>query len=144
MELQLQHQSFQRMPLQRNTTQPQKIEILLFAATWIDLEDIMLSEISQRKIILYNVTYMWNLKKYSKLVNKAKKKQTNRLTSNFKFWSYYDLNCYWLPSFFPFFLSFSPSVSSFLPFFFLSFPPFFLPLFLFLWKTLAGYQFFFF
>ena len=31
-------------------------------ATWINLEIIIVSEISQRKIS-YNITYMWNLKK---------------------------------------------------------------------------------
>ena len=29
---------------------------------WMDLENIMLSEIRQRKRILYDVTYKWNLK----------------------------------------------------------------------------------
>ena len=28
--------------------------------------------------ILYDITYMWNLKKYNKLVNRTKKKQTYR------------------------------------------------------------------
>ena len=28
--------------------------------------------------ILYDITYMWNLKKYNKLVNITKKKQTHR------------------------------------------------------------------
>ena len=38
-------------------------EILPFA-TWMDLEGIMLSEISQtERQILFDVTYMWNLKK---------------------------------------------------------------------------------
>ena len=32
-----------------------------FAATWMDLENIMLNEISQRQI-LYDITYTWNLK----------------------------------------------------------------------------------
>ena len=43
----------------------------------MDLEGITLSEIRQRKI-LYDITYMWNLKKYNKLVNKTnkQKKQT--------------------------------------------------------------------
>ena len=31
-----------------------------FAATWMDLEIIILSEISQKQI--YDITYMWNLK----------------------------------------------------------------------------------
>ena len=40
-----------------------KNEILPFATTWMDLEDIMLSEISQtEKQILYDITYMWTLK----------------------------------------------------------------------------------
>ena len=37
-------------------------EILLFVATWMNLENIMLSEISQRKTNA-DITYMWNLKK---------------------------------------------------------------------------------
>ena len=36
-----------------------KNEILPFTATWIDLENIILSEVRQ---ILYDITYMWNLK----------------------------------------------------------------------------------
>ena len=47
-------------------TQPlKKNEILPFAAVWMDLENIMLSEISQRQI-LYDITYMRNQKKYKK------------------------------------------------------------------------------
>ena len=37
-----------------------KNEMMPFTATWIDLEILILSEISQRQI--YDVTYMWNLK----------------------------------------------------------------------------------
>ena len=33
-----------------------------FAATWMNLEIITLSEVRQRQI-LYDITYMWNLKK---------------------------------------------------------------------------------
>ena len=32
-------------------------------ATWIDLEMIILTEVSRRQI--YDITYLWNLKKYS-------------------------------------------------------------------------------
>ena len=40
-----------------------KKEILPFAATWMDLEGIMLREISQtERQILYDITYMWNVK----------------------------------------------------------------------------------
>ena len=40
-----------------------KNEILPFVTTWIDLEGIMLTEISQtEKDIPYNFTYMWDLK----------------------------------------------------------------------------------
>ena len=38
-----------------------KKEILPFAATWMELEGIILSEISQRKIS-YVFTHMWNLR----------------------------------------------------------------------------------
>ena len=40
-----------------------KKEILPSVTTWMNLEDIMLSEISQTgKEILYGITYMWNVK----------------------------------------------------------------------------------
>ena len=39
-----------------------KNEISSFATMWMDLEGIMLSEISQRRQIPYNLTCMWNLK----------------------------------------------------------------------------------
>ena len=41
----------------------QKNEIMPFVATWMDLKIIILSEVSQKeKDILYDATYMWNLK----------------------------------------------------------------------------------
>ena len=46
------------------TTQPQRRTNFAFAATWMDFEDIMLSEKGQRQI-LYVITDMWNKKKYS-------------------------------------------------------------------------------
>ena len=39
-----------------------KTGILPFAVMWIDLENIMFSEIYQRKKYLYDITYMQNLK----------------------------------------------------------------------------------
>ena len=39
-----------------------KNEILPFATTWMDLENIILSEVRQ---ILYDITYMWNLKNHA-------------------------------------------------------------------------------
>ena len=49
--------------------------MLPFAATWMDLEGIMRSaEVRER---LYAITFLWDLKKYNKLVNVTKKKQTH-------------------------------------------------------------------
>ena len=39
-------------------------EIMPFSATCMDLESVILSELSQREgEILYDITYMWNLKR---------------------------------------------------------------------------------
>ena len=38
-----------------------KAKIIPFAATWMDLEIIILSEVRERQI--YAITYVWNLKK---------------------------------------------------------------------------------
>ena len=42
-----------------------KNEITPFAATWVDLDIIILSEVKsdREKQIVYDITYMWNLKK---------------------------------------------------------------------------------
>ena len=41
-----------------------KNEIMPFAATWMDLEIVILSEVSQtEKDKYHDITYMWNLKK---------------------------------------------------------------------------------
>ena len=38
-------------------------EIMPFVATWEDLNNIILSEVNQRKADITCMTYMWNLKK---------------------------------------------------------------------------------
>ena len=38
-----------------------KNKVMLFAATWMDLESKKLSEVRERQIP-YHITYMWNLK----------------------------------------------------------------------------------
>ena len=49
-----------------------------FVATWADLENITVSEISQKeKDMLYDVTYMWNTKN-SENESVCKQKQTHR------------------------------------------------------------------
>ena len=40
-----------------------KNEIMPIAATWMDLEIIVLSEVSQREKDKYHIIYMWNVKK---------------------------------------------------------------------------------
>ena len=57
-----------------------KNEIMPFVATWMDLEIIILSEGSQteKKQILYDITYMWNLKKMIQMNLFTKQKQTHR------------------------------------------------------------------
>ena len=39
-----------------------KNEVLVFAATWMDLEIIILSGVHHRKKIIYDITYMCNAK----------------------------------------------------------------------------------
>ena len=40
-----------------------KNEIIPFAATWMDLEIIILSEADRERQISYDIAYMWKLKK---------------------------------------------------------------------------------
>ena len=56
-----------------------KNEILPFATTWMNLGSVMLNKSDRGKQILYDFTYVWNLKK-SKQTNEAKQKQTHKQT----------------------------------------------------------------
>lgn len=59
--------------LQGNTTQPQKKnENFPLVSTEMDLEGIVLSEISDRERQIQYTIYMWNLKIYNRLMNKTK------------------------------------------------------------------------
>ena len=49
-----------------------------FAATWMDLEMIILSEVSQTEKNKYNITYLWNLKNMLQVNLFTKQKQTHR------------------------------------------------------------------
>ena len=49
---------------------------MLFTATWMDPEIIILSEVSQRQI--HDITYMWNLIKMIQMNLYTKQKQTHR------------------------------------------------------------------
>ena len=40
-------------------------EVVPFAETWMDLEMIILSESDRERQLSYDITYMWNLKKYT-------------------------------------------------------------------------------
>ena len=42
-------------------------ERVLFTETWMDLESVILSQVSQSEKDKYDITYMWNLKKKKKV-----------------------------------------------------------------------------
>ena len=49
---------------------PRKKEIRMFATAWMDLEGIMLSEMSDREgQVLQSIIYMWNLLTNKKLIS---------------------------------------------------------------------------
>ena len=58
-----------------------KDEMMPFTTTWLDLEGIMLNEVSQRKTNTIRYHLYAESKKYSKLVNIAKNKQSHRTDS---------------------------------------------------------------
>ena len=57
--------------------------ILPFATTWMDLEGIMLSELSEKDKMLYFITYMWNLKNKA---NEWIQQNRNQLTERTNWW----------------------------------------------------------
>ena len=61
-----------------------KSEIMLFAATWIDLEIIILSEVKTKKDKYYIISFMWNLIKWYKRTYKT---ETNSWISKSNLWS---------------------------------------------------------
>ena len=48
--------------VQWNIIKSEKNEVLVFAATWMDLEIIILSGVPHRKEIIYDITYICNAK----------------------------------------------------------------------------------
>ena len=54
-----------------------KNEIMPFAATWMDLEIIILSEVIQTEKDKYNIAYMQNIKKMIQMNLSTKLKQTH-------------------------------------------------------------------
>ena len=63
-----------------------KNEIMPFAATWVDLEMIILSEVSQtEKDKYHDITYMWNLKK---MIQRTYLQNRNRLIDRRKTYGY--------------------------------------------------------
>ena len=46
-----------------NIIKPEIRKIMPFSATWMDLEIVILSEVSQTKKDKYDIFYMWNIKK---------------------------------------------------------------------------------
>ena len=56
-----------------------KKEIMPFAATWMNLEMIILSQLDRERQISYDIAYMWYLKKKMEMNLFIKWKQTHRL-----------------------------------------------------------------
>ena len=57
-----------------------KNEIMPFAATWMDLESVILSEVKsdRKEEILYDIPYLWDLKR-NDTNEPTKQKETHRL-----------------------------------------------------------------
>ena len=57
-------------------------EAMWFAATWMDLDIIILSEVSQRKTS-YDIANMWNLRKWYKWVHLQSRKKLTDIKDKF-------------------------------------------------------------
>ena len=53
-----------------------------FAATWMNLEIIILSEVVRKRQMSYNIVYIWNLKKVTQMNLFTKQKQTYKQKTN--------------------------------------------------------------
>ena len=53
-----------------------------FAATWMNLEIIILSEVVRKRQMSYNIVYIWNLKKVIQMNLFTKQKQTYKQKTN--------------------------------------------------------------
>ena len=60
------------------TRQIKKTKIMQFAATWMDLEIVILSEPDRERQISYDIAYMWNLKKMVQVNLFTKQKLSHR------------------------------------------------------------------
>ena len=67
------------MYIQWSITQPSKNEILPFAMTWMELEGIMLSKMSQSEKELYDLMHMWNLRNKTGSQGKEEKIKQNKI-----------------------------------------------------------------
>ena len=65
-----------------------KKRIKAFTATWMNLERIILSEVSQTQTDKYHITYMWNLKKPPKDTNSTYLQNRNRPTDRKQTYGY--------------------------------------------------------
>ena len=61
------------------TQPPREIKIMPFAEAWIDLGNVIYSEVNQKENkVSHNIVYMWNLEKMVQMNLFAKKKKRER------------------------------------------------------------------
>ena len=57
-------------------------EIMSFAATWMDLAKVTLSEVNQTKKEIYDILYMWNLKGNTNALTYKTERDSQTLRTN--------------------------------------------------------------